>query len=199
MELNGTKIIQCHATKSIPATQWMAVWNQARFVFVEHFLKFHNSKKYFCFFIYLKYKHKKVHAYLYSFVPFGVLIIVNVLLIRAMRQKIRDLAGSSFIAKKKQLSISVSVMLLTLFFILFTLPMAIVTLLVNSLTTTHDGKLVLFCFGCFSFTYHAFNLVVLCRFNKYFFMLCKEVLKCGDSVKSGKINKEFNVISILKI
>ena len=136
---------------------------------------------------------------MYSFVPFGVLLIVNVLLIRAMRQKIRDLAGSSFISKKKQLSISLSVMLMTLLFILFTMPSAIGTLLVNTLLTTHDGKLILFCFGCFSFTYHAFNLVILCRFNKHFFKLCIDALKCGNSVQSGKLNKELNDISVVKM
>ena len=131
----------------------------------------------------------KVHACLYSFVPFGVLLIVNVLLVRAMRQKVRDLAGSSFISKKKQLSITLSVMLMTLLFIVFTLPIAIGSLLVNTLTTTHNGKLVLFSFGCFSFTYHAFNLVAVCRFNKHFCKLCSEALKCGNSAENGKSNK----------
>ena len=125
---------------------------------------------------------------MYSFVPFGVLLIINILLVKAMRQKIRDIAGTSFISKQKQLSISLSIMLMTVLFIVFTLPMAIGSLLVNTLLSTHSGKLILFCFGCFSFTYHALNLVILCRFNKHFYKLCRKALTCTKS------NKEVCVI-----
>ena len=148
------------------------------YFWINHSQEFPNSK-----YIFINTNVKKVHSYLYSFVPFGMLLIVNVLLIRAMRQKIRDLAGSSFISKKKQLSITLSVMLMTLLFIVFTLPISIANIIVDTLLTTHNGKLVLYCFGCFSFTYHAFNLVILCRFNKHFYKLCKEAL---THLKSNK-------------
>ena len=135
----------------------------------------------------------KVHSYLYSFVPFGVLLVVNVLLIRVMRQKIRDLAGSSFISKKRQFSISLSVMLMTVLFILFTCPSAICSQLINYLITSYRGQLILSGFGCFSFSYHAFNLVILCSLNKHFYKIFKEELVCGKTTENAKFNNNLGI------
>ena len=128
---------------------------------------------------------------MYSFVPFGVLFVVNIFLIRVLRQKIRNLAGSTSISKRSQLNISLSVVIMTLLFIVFTSPSAVCSQLISTLMTTHSGLLILSASGCFSFSYHAFNMVILCVFNKHFYKMFKDALLCGNvAARNDEPNKE---------
>ncbi len=127
---------------------------------------------------------------MYSFVPFGVLFIVNIFLIRLLRQKIRNLAGSTTMAKKSQLSMSLSVVIMTLLFIVFTSPSAICSQFIETLMASYRGQVILFGFGCFSFSYHAFNLIILCAFNKHFFKMFKQVILFGSVIHTNKLNKD---------
>ena len=115
---------------------------------------------------------------MYSFVPFGLLLIVNTLLVKVLHEKIRHLSGSISIAKQNQIAISGTVLAITLLFILFTSPSAICSHFYDKLITTHTGKIILFVAGCFAFSYHALNIVILCVSNKHFFRCLKNMLLC---------------------
>ena len=132
---------------------------------------------------------KKVHSYLYSFIPFGFLIIINILLIRVIQRKTLNLQESTSLAKKNQLSINVSVIVMTILFIVFTCPSAICSQFYNTLIQTQSGKITLFSLGCFAFSYHALNIVILCASNKFFYRKLKEAIASVNKVKDESISK----------
>ncbi len=71
-------------------------------------------------------RQPKVHGYLYSFVPFTLLIITNSLLIYQTKSKIKKVtkhATDSTITKRT--AMSVTIMLMTVSFIAMTLPVAL--------------------------------------------------------------------------
>ena len=119
---------------------------------------------------------------MYSFIPFSVLAIANILLIVDLHKRSSStsetvLSISTF--KKNQISISISVISLTLLFILFTCPSAIATQYYDMLIVSFDGKVILFSADCFAFSYHALNIIILVLFNKQFMRKFKEMFGFG--------------------
>ena len=110
---------------------------------------------------------------MYSFIPFFLLAIVNVLLIINLRQKLRSSLGANMMENsstndKKQLYVNVSVILMTILFIVFTCPSAIASQYYNVLVTSFKGNIILFSMDCFAFSYHALNIIILSLSNKQF-------------------------------
>ena len=77
---------------------------------------------------------------------------------------------------KKQLYVNVSVILMTILFIVFTCPSAIASQYYNVLVTSFNGKIILFALDCFAFSYHALNIIILCLSNKQFLRNLKKIL-----------------------
>ena len=119
-----------------------------------------------------------MHSFLYSFLPFGILLLVNLLLIRVLRQESRPLSQSVSFTKKNKLSINVSMMFMTLLFVLFTCPSAICSQFYNKLILTYNDSVILYASDCFGFSYHALNIIILCAFNKQFCSKFKEIFIC---------------------
>jgi len=111
---------------------------------------------------------------LYSFIPFILLVIINIFLIIDLNKKKRLTNVQNSIIKKNQLSINLSIILLTLLFILFTSPSAVSSQFYNILVTTTTGNIILFACDCFAFSYHALNIIILCLSNKQFLRKLKE-------------------------
>lgn len=130
---------------------------------------------------------------MYSFIPFIFLLIINILLIRAIRQKTKHLQGSTSIAKKKQSSINYSVIMMTLLFIVFTCPSAVCSQFYNILIQTQNGQIVLFSLGCFAFSYHALNIAIMCASNKFFFRKFKEAIMPVNIVKDEINSRNDNI------
>jgi len=107
---------------------------------------------------------------LYSFVPFVLLAIINLLLIINLHQKQRANMENtnSSVDNKTQIQINLSVIIMTLLFIVFTCPCAIASQYYNVLVTSFNGNIILFSMDCFSFSYHALNIIILCFTNKQF-------------------------------
>lgn len=63
---------------------------------------------------------------------------------------------------------NITVIIMTLLFILFTGPGAVVSLFYNSLKRTYPGKVVLFFGDSLQFSYHALNFVIVLLTNKKF-------------------------------
>ena len=129
--------------------------------------------------------------------PFGLLFIINVLLIVDLHQKTTAMSGSIFHKKNYQLSINLSVVVMTLLFILFTSPGAVCSQFYNSLVRTYTGNIVLFASDCFAFSYHGLNIVILYTFNKQFRRKFKETFGYGSSLgiqsfTNGKSNYSMN-------
>ena len=117
-------------------------------------------------FIYFS-KNKKVHSYLYSFIPFALLTVTNLLLIINLKKKSTVSVQNSQLSKN-QASINMSVIMLTFLFIVFTCPSAIASQYYNVLVMTFGGNVFLSTAGCLAFTYHALNIIILCLSNKEF-------------------------------
>ena len=126
---------------------------------------------------------------MYSFIPFVFLFTINIMLIRVIQEKTKNLQESSSVAKKGQLHINVSVIAMTILFIVFTFPSAICSQFYNTLIQTQNGKITLFSLGCFAFSYHALNIVILCASNKFFYRKLKEAFASVNKVKDESISK----------
>ena len=123
---------------------------------------------------------------MYSFVPFGLLFLVNILLTVDLRQNTRYLTTKAS-KKRSQLSMNMSVVIMTLFFIVFTCPGAVCSQFYNVLVTTHTGNIILFVSDCFAFSYHALNTIILCATNKDFMRKFKVTLalECASNTANN--------------
>ena len=106
---------------------------------------------------------------MYSFIPFALLVIINIFLLIDLSQKSRQITTiENTNISKHQISISVSVIVMTFLFIVFTCPSAIASQYYDILVLSFSGNVLLSAADCLSFTFHAFNLVILCASIKEF-------------------------------
>ena len=128
---------------------------------------------------------------MYSFIPFVLLAIINLLLINNLRQKQRANMENtnSSVDNKKQLQINLSVIIMTLLFFVFTSPGAIASQYYNVLVTSFNGNIILFSMDCFAFSYHALNIIILCFTNKQF---TRKLLRIISFTKEKIENTSFN-------
>ena len=111
---------------------------------------------------------------MYSFIRFTLLAIINVLLIIDLNEQKRSTNVQNSVIKKNQLSINLSVILLTLLFIACTSPSAVCSQFYDILVRTYTGNIILFASDCLAFSYHALNIIILCFSNKQFLRKLKE-------------------------
>ena len=111
---------------------------------------------------------------MYSFIPFILLVIINIFLIVDLNKKKRMASVQNSVIKENQLSITFSIILLTILFIVFTSPSAVSSQFYNILSTTYTGNIILFACDCFAFSYHALNIIILCLSNKQFLRKLRE-------------------------
>ena len=114
----------------------------------------------------------KVHSFLYSFIPFSLIAILNILLLmhlnglRNARKEGALLADSPL--SRKQMTINVTIMIITILFIVFTSPGAVISQFYSTLIMTETGTALIFLGDCITFSYHAFTIIILCLSNKEF-------------------------------
>ena len=92
---------------------------------------------------------------------------------------------------KKQISISITVISITVFFILFTSPGAVTSVYFSILIQTFAGKIVILLCDGLSFSYHALNILILCFTNKRFYTQLKCLFleeKSNQAKKNFKTN-----------
>ena len=111
---------------------------------------------------------------MYSFIPFILLVIINIFLIIDLNKKKRLANVENSVIKKNQLSINLSIILMTILFVVFTSPSALSSQFYNILVTTYTGNVILFASDCLAFSYHALCIIILCLSNKQFLRKLKE-------------------------
>jgi hypothetical protein len=129
---------------------------------------------------------------LYSFVPFVLLTIINILLLIDLHKKSRVSIENSNISKN-QVSINVSVILMTLLFIVFTCPSAIASQYYQVLVMSFTGNILLSGADCLAFSFHAFNIFILGLSNKEFLRR----LKNSVNNKSNSVHTAQNTSNML--
>lgn len=114
---------------------------------------------------------------MYSVIPFGIIFIFNLLLIyKTLKRKINpsNTVSPSTIKKK---AMTRTVMIITLGFIVFTLPSAVIgSYFVNDLYYTLYGRVIIFICEAISFSYHSYNFFLYYAFNKQFREECRSMI-----------------------
>ena len=112
---------------------------------------------------------------MYSYVPFILLAVINICLVVDLHKRskgIIDAANSRF--KKSQLSINISVIIMTILFIVFTCASAVASHYYDQLVQSFNGNIILFSADSFAFTYHSLNILIVLFSNKQFRIKFKE-------------------------
>ena len=136
--INGTEVVYCFALDSKPSTKIMDIWNT-------------------------------LHAFLYSYIPFVILFITNILLVITVKAKSKLSAVKlTDLQKRKKKLMNITVISVTLLFICFTLPGAVVSSMYNALIQSYTGTVLLFLGDTLQFSYHSLNLIILLITNKKF-------------------------------
>jgi hypothetical protein len=173
-EINNETIVQCFTTPIIPSTYWMSIWSY-------------------------------IHSVLYSFLPFLLLIIINIFLIIDLKEKKKSITNLDLRNnKRKEISINLTIILMTILFILFTSPSAICSQFYGQLISSYNGTIILYVSDCIAFSYHALNIIILCLVNKSFLRRLKIVLglakeeeeeeeKERDNNQENNLNQDNNI------
>jgi hypothetical protein len=165
-------------------------------------LIFKNSLNYYI-------KNLQIHSVLYSFLPFTMLAIANVLLIVFLFKLSRSLAVARTSTRtitiaatthtmqlnvrsraQKQKSLNLTVISLTLIFILMTSPSAVCSIFFESWIKSYTGTLVISLSDSICFSYHGLNFLLLLLTNKKFTMHVFKLIRCerdGDGVATMRL------------
>ena len=129
-----------------------------------------------------------VHSILYSYAPFALLAIANFLLILHLRLRAKKSSvKSSDAQKKKNAKMNLTVIIITLLFIVMTLPSALVSIYYNDLVITYTGLAWAIFGNSIGFSYHGFSFFILYSTNSRFRDEFKGLFKCcfGNRFSSG--------------
>ena len=108
----------------------------------------------------------KGHTYVYSIIPFVLLMASNCALIYEIVLKKNDLITRRKDEIEKRKSISISIIVLTFVFIIFTMPSALVDGYFTELLSNESGLFIVLALAELSYTYHAFKFATLFFTNK---------------------------------
>jgi cobalamin synthase len=125
---------------TIPSTQWMDTWNFVSYIYN--------------FYFYLNIFNLKVHPFLYSFIPFTLIAISNMLLLLHLN-KLRKNSTTTVSSplSRKQFEINVTIMVITILFIIFTSPGAVISQFYSALVVSENGNIVIYVGDCFTFSF----------------------------------------------
>ena len=129
----------------------------------------------------------KVHSFLYSFIPFTLIAILNVLLLLHLNELRKNSAGlANSPLALQQMSINITILVITILFIVFTFPGAVISQFYSALVVSENGNIVIYVGDCFTFSYHAFTIIILSFTNKEFSRKLKDtrIVKRVTSVNS---------------
>jgi preprotein translocase subunit SecG len=124
----------------------------------------------------------------YSVVPFVLLTAMNIFLIKIVigssmsssAHQSSSGAPSSVGNMKKKLQMTKTVIILTVLFIVLTLPGAVVSAYYNYVIALESGRLIVLICDELTFSYHALGFVTLLYSNKQFFNQVKAILCIGQ-------------------
>lgn len=126
-----------------------------------------------------------MHSFVHSYIPSIVLVVINSLLIYEIAIKNRkSIAPVSNKKAAKNKEFVLSILLMTIFFIVLTVPITLTAAYTD--VKNPDIKLVMNILDCMSFSFNALNFCIFLLFNKKFFNEFKELLK---SIKKFMISK----------
>ncbi len=99
--------------------------------------------------------------------------MLNILLIIDLNRNSNNSNGENLRLRNSKKH-SITVIIMTLLFIIFTCPSAICSQFYSVLVSSYIGKVILYACDCFAFSYHALNIIILCLSSKQFLKKIKE-------------------------
>ena len=123
-----------------------------------------------------------MHSILYSFLPFLMLAITNILLILFL-YKLSHVSTLQLNASKakKQKSLNITVISLTLIFIVMTSPSALCSIYFEKWIGTQLGAVFITLSDCICFSYHGLNFALLFVSNKKFLREVVNLVRCSGA------------------
>ncbi len=130
------------------------------------------------------------------------LISINIFLIIDLKEKKKSITNLDLRNnKRKEISINLTIILMTILFILFTSPSAICSQFYGQLISSYNGTIILYVSDCIAFSYHALNIIILCLVNKSFLRRLKIVLGLAkeeeeeerDNNQENNLNQDNNI------
>ncbi|CAF1033244.1 unnamed protein product [Brachionus calyciflorus] len=118
----------------------------------------------------------KLHLAFYSLIPFVILSIFNLLLIKSLYKTSLLIHGPNDSKRIKQNQMTKTVIYMTLVFIVVTLSNATGTVLFNDLIVSDYGSFLIRLFDMMSFVYHGFNFILFYMTNIRFRNEFKKVI-----------------------
>lgn len=136
--------------------------------------------------------NSQAHSFLYSYIPFVLLAINNMLLIYSI-QTHKKKSGAQ---RQKKKSMNNTIIFITILFIVMTLPSSIASIYFDQLIISSVGSVILIALDALTFSYHGLNFFVLLYTNQKFrndfkliFCLWRNNLQLNSSfVPSAKSN-----------
>ena len=125
-----------------------------------------------------------VHSILYSYLPFILLAIANILLIACLHKNNKSSVSRSETQERKHRSITITIISVTLLFIVLTGTGAVVNFFIADLIQTYTGNVVIVLGDTLCFSFHSLNIISLLITNKRF----RDEFRCIFLLKTpGKI------------
>ena len=155
VNMNGTMVFICQATGE--ETSWMDTY-----FIVSWKVNAHNSLLLLNNFFF----NFEVHSILYSYLPTAILVVTNFMLVYTFTH--HRAAAQKKTAQKRQRSMIITVVLLTVLFIVMTLPGAIIGAIIDYIIQQPYGIFLISSFTAFSSSYNAYGIVILFFTNKKF-------------------------------
>ena len=122
----------------------------------------------------------KVYSTLYSYAPFAILFIVNIMLIIFIKQKSLQSTSPQSTTNRKSAT-NRTIVLVTVLFIVMTGPEALGTIFIDQLFPLSYGQYILFLLDEICFSYHAISIIFLYFTNKRFSNELKAVFEFNTS------------------
>lgn len=131
----------------------------------------------------------KIHLYTYSIVPSVLITISNLLIAFNFLMKRNVIHVKPDIGYKKKIQMTMTITILTLLFIIFTLPGAIISgYYFSKLIRSKFGEIILLICDNLTFSYHSFSLLILLASNKKFYKEFKLMFRVRNKSAGNNMN-----------
>jgi hypothetical protein len=160
------------------------------------FGKWYNfAKTVFCFmYFFNKELYFKGHTLVYSIIPFLALLTINILVALRAIKSTNSVYPNQNRIKDRRRKLNVITIILTFFFMITTMPSALVTgFLYNGLIEKPRDIIIYIC-DTLTFSFHSIKLVLLVLFNnkfrQEFRQVCLNLVKKGQSIVKDTLNSK---------
>ena len=116
-----------------------------------------------------------VHSFVYSYIPYVISAMSNITLIFHLKTSRKSSVAQNDTQKKRQNSVTITIIAMTVLFVVFTLPASLTAAYFVQLIGSDEGRILLVAGDTIGFSYHAFSVIILSATNKRFLRHLKRI------------------------